>query len=1247
MTRHADVDVTPDPKQQADHVAVAPLAGGGHDALKSKPFAGTAMAQIDHVLGGSGSIDTLPELFSVLPENERKTFREHRMSALLALPGDLALQLSQLLHAEPAQAIKTALSAKPPADQNALRAYLAELSGKQLASITGDAFTKLKKALPGPLLDSLPRLPENLYELEQHTGFVRWLIETTDPAVCASVIAQYGSEALGKTIDSAKLWDPWVDQLRAPLPPEKIHALAQAASNAAVKSKLQTLAGPAGAMTDDERTKYRQQHAKDIETELAGKPSVKSLLEAAGRAGTVDPKVAPKLLEELQRLHASADDILALTQTLYLDGTVAFTALLAAPGVSAQHIATFLGHGILDFKILTDDKLRAGIRKTAPQLRLFDVIPSAARDYYHSALADLKNEGLRKWFFDEASPHELLWFAASEPKLAARTTRQVIFNAGLDWVHKLTSAEDEKLLRVLAMNISDGRTEKFVRDVLLGDPPPDKDAPTKPIKGAKPVDDRVFGGEEKRLDDAFNNAIEDELLARLGDIEDKRRAELGKDIGTVLTIASRVRNDQWARAAYLLHLGFAWTVKASPGRAVATVAYLHSRPKAEELATLDEAELVKKAASRVHTNLLAVFPSLAEPKRLAKTLKAEPDLLELLLAGSDPNLIANLISRDEAAPVASEILENKPALLERLPRFKDMTARGKEGVDRLSKSADDAGALSASLEDMKDGTSTVDMDAKRQGHRLAEVEQKKTLVEKIEELAGLRTKRVDKLKQDDSKHHHTDKEQAEENRESSVNALALLDMHRSEVPDLLTDRLKRSTVDHLHAMIDLPPDVAVPWLAPAQLVRMPNALRWWLSFRDPMPILHVLIANPVGRALVTGGLDTNTNGARQWLERVPRGPALDESEARLLDQIRPDLKDPDALRALFLTRFGFPAPADFTTDGVTQLYSTLCRLPKGHVTQERIRGVTHHDLGDEHTAGRWGPGTKEIEIAEQVTAESKATDTFYAANTQGWLPKDAFKKQYGFDDARFSQLMHEDRIEFRLHVDSSHGDFEYRLKEQNVKLFTQVVLHEVGHAVDEILGKRTQPVFGYGGWKEYDLDGGFEAWATELGGWDSVDAADRKKIKEAFKDAVRAETSVKDLVPADHPALDAKYAKVGLVAQLRAGKTFSNSERIKIGSRVFSANPYYEQLFSLDANAAAVAPSDYSLYAPAEYFAESYVEYYRGVDGSPGSSAKKGGALASPVKSWFDQNVDRVRFNPQRFDSGYDAKVDADEKKPA
>jgi hypothetical protein len=205
----------------------------------------------------------------------------------------------------------------------------------------------------------------------------------------------------------------------------------------------------------------------------------------------------------------------------------------------------------------------------------------------------------------------------------------------------------------------------------------------------------------------------------------------------------------------------------------------------------------------------------------------------------------------------------------------------------------------------------------------------------------------------------------------------------------------------------------------------------------------------------------------------------------------------------------------------------------------------------------------------------------------------------------------------------------FRVKAQSFDLFTQIVLHEVGHAVDSMLGERTPPVYDFAGWREFS-EADFDKWAGEMGGWDAIEARDKKAIQLAWADAARANTGVDKLVDETHPARAARYAKTGIVATARAGKKFDHTERVEHNGRVFVVRAP-NLLYSLDANAAHSAPSVYSLYAPPEYFAESYVEYYRAVDGKPGSAARKGGSLPTTVKTWFDKNVDTLRYDPTRF----------------
>ena len=135
---------------------------------------------------------------------------------------------------------------------------------------------------------------------------------------------------------------------------------------------------------------------------------------------------------------------------------------------------------------------------------------------------------------------------------------------------------------------------------------------------------------------------------------------------------------------------------------------------------------------------------------------------------------------------------------------------------------------------------------------------------------------------------------------------------------------------------------------------------------------------------------------------------------------------------------------------------------------------------------------------------------------------------------------------------------------------------------------------------------------------------------EAWKYALRANTSVDALVDETHPARADKYAASPLVREARAGRSFHYGapadQRQVVNGRVFLNNR--GSLSSIPERTYQTAPSSYSLYAPAEFFAECYVEYYREYDGQ--DAKQKGGRLAPWIKQWFDANVDRIRLNPGR-----------------
>jgi hypothetical protein len=82
----------------------------------------------------------------------------------------------------------------------------------------------------------------------------------------------------------------------------------------------------------------------------------------------------------------------------------------------------------------------------------------------------------------------------------------------------------------------------------------------------------------------------------------------------------------------------------------------------------------------------------------------------------------------------------------------------------------------------------------------------------------------------------------------------------------------------------------VPWIGTGELARMPNALHWWMKFRDPTVLLHLLQNNAEARAQVAGALSAESKLTEQWLGwlgRMPKPAGMDSAEGRVLDQLRP------------------------------------------------------------------------------------------------------------------------------------------------------------------------------------------------------------------------------------------------------------------------------------------------------------------------------------------------------------------------
>src|SRR5690606_33101703 len=126
-----------------------PRAGAEPTELTARPPSSTAPGKIDAILKGHGPMRDLPELCAVLGSEQMAALRDRRLDDLSQAPGDIALECARLLEVEVAKAVRVGLDGRPPVSAKLLRAFLAQRTSKELATITGDTFTRLRGTLGG------------------------------------------------------------------------------------------------------------------------------------------------------------------------------------------------------------------------------------------------------------------------------------------------------------------------------------------------------------------------------------------------------------------------------------------------------------------------------------------------------------------------------------------------------------------------------------------------------------------------------------------------------------------------------------------------------------------------------------------------------------------------------------------------------------------------------------------------------------------------------------------------------------------------------------------------------------------------------------------------------------------------------------------------------------------------------------------------------------------------------------------
>lgn len=1204
---------SPDPaKRKADvdrdhelHPVVAPR--GGATAVEPDHLAPEdAWAEVEQILDARTGGDRLPALARDLDDTGR-TKLVARARDLLVFPGDVILDTFLASGSSFAFAISFAPYGTPPVNADKVKAYVRELRGTALADLSGNAFLELRKIMPGDLAAELPNAVRDLHQLFENADFVRWYLTTTPPRLAAHDLAQRGTKELAATLDAQALWG-WLDHLRGAQGYYQLLEMHAATTDPAAKAQLAGLLGPlAGPDADAKFADFHTERKPALEAELK-KPgsdaTAAELVELFAQGAGTNAVSMKQIGAALRRARATPDDAVQVAAAQWAaDPAERIRLVLDTPSVTAAHV--LVAWQLLGFDehlaVLKDDGVRRALRKLLGKgVRLRDLIDT----HEVSASGLLADEGLRRWFADEARPIDLLWLAASgTPAECAKVCRVLRADGtGLSWVHDLVGqGASPQQLRVLANNCGDKAIATFLREHVIREWT--RETVTHGEAEEAAVTDPASA--RTRLDEALAGTEAGDLLARVADLDDAARAAFARDSHQVARLLARIPSEDLLRACDLLGLSFGAVVAGIPQRNFhrGVVAYLRTRPVEEEHAVLASKELLRSAVDHVHPDPLMTLPSLDDPRRLAAAIALYPNLVERLLAGSEPSRALRLLAAEPVRSRAAPYLVNHPEVLDALPGYEHLTKKGQNAFDQLG------GAVKQVPE--HDGAATT-MDEIAAGeyedgdHRAAERGKAADHAAQQRDLASA----VSVLVSGGAETHQ---------------ALAIIHKFRREVPALVADPARWPVVDQIRSLVGLLPSIAFPDLGLATLVRSVNTRRWMFELGEAFLTLHAFMREPASRITVAIALHDDEPGSRRWLERLPQGAGLSDQEEEWLDSLQEVLADATALRALFKTRFGFPAPAQYDARMLHQLYGVLVRLPDGHLQQERIRQVASAEAGPQ-ADGYWSPERKAIVIDDDLTPD---TGTKTVPERASWMTAEQVRERYGFDESTLRV-----KVEAGLFLEQPFAEGTlYQLARVEEDRFTSTILHEVGHAVDEILGNKTSVIFDRAGWKQYGPDD-FEPWAQRAGGWDKVAAGDRPKIKQAWVDALFTAQPVKSLVPEDHPVLSSRYQGVGVCDDARAGKTNNYQDRIQHGDHVFVMQPYYQCFYAIPERTSQVAPSDYAMYAPAEYFAECYVEYYRRVDGTADGQRAKGGSLPTWIKGWFDEHVDRVRFDPRRMKKG-------------
>ena len=198
---------------------------------------------------------------------------------------------------------------------------------------------------------------------------------------------------------------------------------------------------------------------------------------------------------------------------------------------------------------------------------------------------------------------------------------------------------------------------------------------------------------------------------------------------------------------------------------------------------------------------------------------------------------------------------------------------------------------------------------------------------------------------------------------------------------------------------------------------------------------------------------------------------------------------------------------------------------------------------------------------------------------------------------------------------------------RSVNWLNATVRHEIAHAVDGIVNT-TGFKQGIGGWWS---GGSFDSWAAAMGNpWGSaaINDADKAAIKSAIEDYVHNAKGTLFALPADHAVRRHWGDNVPVIQAaetcLTLGDNFFSAPTslYQAAGKVFTCSKWYKVFQYCNTGVLNDRLSDYTLYAPAEFFAETYTVFYEEAGQTGVTDAQLGRHVKNATwASWIRTNV--------------------------